>query len=71
MEKQISKKIYKGSKISKSLKSLSLTGEYRGAVNSIYNLKNGAPKKPPIVFNIGSSYSSHFISKVQTEEFKK
>ena len=47
------------------------TGEYRGAVYSICNLKNSVPKKIPIVFHNGSNYDYHLIIKELAEEFKK
>ena len=43
------------------------TGEYRGAVHSMCNLKYSVPKRIPIVFHNGSNYDYHFIIK----EFKK
>ena len=47
------------------------TGEYRGAVHSICNLKYGVPKKIPIAFHNGSNFDYHFIIKEFAEEFKK
>ena len=49
------------------------TGEYRGAVHSIYNLKHSVLKKILIVygFHNGSNYDYHFIIKELAEEFKK
>ena len=47
------------------------TGEYRGAVYSICNLKNSVPKKLPIVFHNGSNYDYHLIIKELAEKFKK
>ena len=47
------------------------TGEYRGAVHGICNLKYSEPKKIPIVFHNGSDYDYHFIIKELAEEFKK
>ena len=47
------------------------TGEYRGAVYSICNLKHSVPKKIPIVFHNGSNNDYHFIIKELAEEFKK
>ena len=47
------------------------TGEYRGAVHSICNLKYGVPKNIPIVLHNGSNYDCHFIIKELAEEFKK
>ena len=47
------------------------TGEYRGAVHSICNLKFSVAKKIPIAFHKGSSYVHYFIIKELAEEFKK
>ena len=47
------------------------TGEYRGAANSICNLKYSIPKNIPIAFYNGSNYDYHFIIKQLSEEFKK
>ena len=47
------------------------TGEYRGAVHTICNLKYSVPKEIPIVFHNGSNYDYHFIIKELVEEFKK
>ena len=47
------------------------TGEYRGAVHSICNLKYSVPKKIPIVFHNGSNYDYHFIKNGLAAEFKK
>ena len=38
-------------------------GEYRGAAQSICNLKYSVPKKVRIVFHNGSNYDYHFIIK--------
>ena len=43
------------------------TGEYRGALHNICNLKYSVPKKVPS----GSNYDYHFIIKELAEEFKK
>ena len=47
------------------------TGEYRGAVHSICNLKYSVRKKIPIVFHNASNYDYNFIIKELAEEFKK
>ena len=47
------------------------TGEYRGAGQSICNLKYGVPKTISIVFHNGSNYDYHFIVKELAEELKK
>ena len=47
------------------------TGEYRGALHSICNLKYSVPKKNSIAFHNASNYDYHFIIKELAEEFKK
>ena len=50
------------------------TGEYRGAANSICNLKcvpKRIPKRIPIVFHDRSNYDYHFIVKELAKEFNK
>ena len=47
------------------------TGEYRGAVHSIFNLKYYVPKNIPTAFHKGSNYDYHFIIKQLAEKFKK
>ena len=47
------------------------TGEYRGIVHSICNLKYNVPKKIARAFHNGSKYDYHFIIKELAEEFKK
>ena len=39
------------------------TGDQKGAVHSICNLKDNIPKEIPIVFHNGSNYDYHFITK--------
>ena len=46
------------------------TGQYRGAAQSICNLKYSVPKKIPVVFHDGSNYDYHFIIK-ELPVFKK
>ena len=46
------------------------TVEYRGAAQSICNLKNSIPKEIPIVFHNQSDYDYHFIIKELPEEFE-
>ena len=43
------------------------TGEYRGAADSIRNLRCSVPKKIPIVFHNGSIYDYRFIIKELAE----
>ena len=45
--------------------------EYKGAANSICNLKHGVPKTIPIALHNRSNYDYHFIVKELPEEFKK
>ena len=47
------------------------TGEYRGAADSICNLKYIVPKKILIPNHNGSNYEYHFIIKQLAEEFEK
>ena len=47
------------------------TGEYRGAANSICDIKYSVPKKISIAFNNGSNYDYHFIIKDLAEELEK
>ena len=47
------------------------TGEYRGAVHSIFNLKYGVHKRIPIVFRNRSNYNYYFIIKELEAKFKK
>ena len=47
------------------------TGEYRGAMHSICNLKYSVPKNPDSAFHNGFNYDYHFIIKELAEEFKK
>ena len=47
------------------------TGEYRGIVHSICNLKYSVPEKIPVVFHNGSNYDYHFIVKDGAEDTGK
>ena len=47
------------------------TGEHRGAVNSICNLKYSVTKKIPVVIHNGSNYDYNFIIKELVGQFKK
>ena len=47
------------------------TGEHRGAVNSICNLKYSVTKKIPVVIHNGSNYDYNFIIKELIGQFKK
>ena len=47
------------------------TGEYRSAVDTIYNLKYSVPKNIAIVFNNGSNYDVNSIIKELAKEIKK
>ena len=46
------------------------TGEYRGVVHSIWNLKYSLTKRIPIVFHNGSNYDYHFIIKEWAKNLK-
>ena len=46
------------------------TGEYRGAMHSICNLKYSVSKTIRIAFHNGSNYDYHFIIKKSVEELK-
>ena len=48
-----------------------ITGEYRSAALSIYNLKYSLPKKILTAFDNESNYDFQFIIKEMVEEFKK
>ena len=45
-------------------------GKYRGAAQSICNLKFNMPNEIPIVFHSGSNYDYHFIIKELVNEFQ-
>ena len=47
------------------------TGEYRGAVHSISNLRYNTPKTVHIAFNNGSHYDYSFIKKESGGKFEK
>ena len=47
------------------------TGEYRGAAQSIYNLKYSIPKETIIIFHSGSKYDYLFITKELAEKYKR
>ena len=47
------------------------TGEYRGAAQSICDLKYSIPINISIVFHNGYNYDYHFIIKVLAEELTK
>ena len=47
------------------------TGEYRGAVHHICNVKYSVPKVIPLTLHNGSDYDDHFIIKELAEEFEK
>ena len=46
------------------------TDEYRGAENTICNLKFNVPNEITIVFRNGSNYDYHFIIKELANEFE-
>ena len=45
-------------------------GKYRGAVDSICNLKFNVPNEIPVVFHNDSKYNNHFIIKNLANEFE-
>ena len=46
-----------------TLGTIFITGECRGAANTICNLKDSIPKGIPVVFHNGSNYGYQFITK--------
>ena len=48
---------------------MSLPRKYRGAAQSICNLRYNTPEEIPIVFHNGSTYDYHFIIKELAKEF--
>ena len=69
-KEKIEDKYLKDKKYRKARDHCHHTGEYRGAVHSICNLKYSVPTKIPIVFHNGSNYDYHFFIKELAEEFK-
>ena len=47
------------------------TGKFRGAADSICNLRYSVPHEIPVIFHNGSKYDYHFIVKEFAEEFKE
>ena len=47
-----------------------MTGKYRDAAHSIYNLRFNVPQEIPVLFHNGSNYDYHFIIKKLANEFK-
>ena len=47
-----------------------VTGSFRGAAHSIYNLRYKVTKEIPVLCHNGSTYDYHFIFKQLAEEFK-
>ena len=47
------------------------TGKHRGAAYSICNLKYKIPEENPAVFENGSKYDYHFITRELAKEFEK
>ena len=70
VKKNLKKKCMKDKKYCKVTDHCHYTGEYRGAAQSICNLKYSVPRRIPIVFHNGSNYDYHFIIKELAEEFK-
>ena len=46
-----------------------MSGKFRGASHSIYNLKHKRPKEIPVAFHNGSTYDDHFIINNVAKEF--
>ena len=69
--KEFQNKYSKDKKYRKAGDHYHYTGEYRGAVHSICNLKYSVSKQIPIVFHNASNYDYHFIINKLAEEFKK
>ena len=46
------------------------TGEFRGAVHNIFNLRYKTPKETPVIFHNGSTYDYHFIINQLAKEFE-
>ena len=46
-----------------------MSGKFRGASHSIYNLKYKRPKEIPVAFHNGSTYDDHFIINNVAKEF--
>ena len=69
-KEQFENKYVKNKKYCKVRDHCHYTGEYRGAADSICNLKYSVPKIIPIAFNNKSNYDYHFIIKELAEEFK-
>ena len=61
VKKKFENKYLKNKKHRKIRDHCHCTGEYRGAVHSICNLKYSVTKKIPIAFHNGSNYDYHFI----------
>ena len=70
VKKNFEKKCMKNKNYCKVTDHCHYAGEYRGAAQSICNLKYSAPERIPIVFHNGSNYDYHFIVKELAEEFK-
>ena len=68
-KKELGNKYYEDIKYCRVRDHCNYTGEYKGAVHSICNLKYSVPKKIPMVFQNGSNYY-RIIIKELTEEFK-
>ena len=71
MLRKIGKNYLKDKKYCKVRDHCRYTGEYRGAVHIICNLKYSVSKQISIVFHNGSSYHYHFIIIKLAEQFKK
>ena len=68
-QKRIKKKLSRSTTYQKVREYCHHTGKYRGAVNSICNLKFNVPNEIPVVFH-GSKYDYDFIIKEWATKFE-
>ena len=69
-EKRILKKFNKDKNDRKVRYHCHYTGKYRGAVDSICNLKFNVPNEIPVVFHNSSNYDYYFVIKELGNEFE-
>ena len=70
MEKRFLKKFDNDKSYRKRKDHCHLTGKYRGAADSIFNLRFNVLNEIPAVFQNGSKYDIHFIMKELAKEFE-
>ena len=70
MEKRFLKKFDNDKCYRKRKDHCHLTGKYRGAADSIFNLRFNVLNEIPAVFQNGSKYDIHFIMKELAKEFE-